>query len=293
MSGEDRSDDVRSGSDAESLDRPGPRTAIWPLPCVESPRWDGVTMIFSGLMAYVPHGSEKLTVLLPDARHGSEHMPAHRAAFAHVRIDNRGVLHCNPIAKVLEDESLELQVGDGAHTGSSINLDRTHLAEMQRASATDDPDHGHVNRACVDQLHNCIAALHIEARRLGEDVHTEYPKGSRTGHFDDGEPHYAVELTDELRLVMRVPRAPMTLFGERRKTGRTWRVTIAEPTDRAACLMLMNLVLDDPESLPREVDHHFDRYYDLLRGVPPRRRLPHFVELGGYVPKCAKAVMEP
>jgi hypothetical protein len=273
------------------------------LPCTNEETSAGrVTLVFSGLAAFVPDGRKALTVLFPDVRRKTAHVPVHRPALAHLRVDAADRLVCDPIVKVLEQEVLMLRSGGPGRPGAEIAFDASHLAEMQKASGTKDARHGRMHKDCVRELRRCLAALQLDAKRLGVDVRTVYPKGSADAFFGEGEP-YQAQLTDELRLVMALPGDPLVLEG-RRSGELAWQIVVSEPGDKAAYLLVLNLPIDDPNPSGHAVDHHFDRYYDLLQSSPPKRRLPQYEgshvrggararPRGGHVPKCAMAVLSP
>ena len=259
------------------------------LPTRPADAWNHVVIAFAGLTAFVPEGLQKLTVLLPDARGGSTHAPPHGAAIALARIDENGAL-CDLTTKVLDNEVLTLQSGDTELGKGTIVLDDSYLAAMQQASGTSEPNNGRVREGCMSKLEGCVAAVGLEARFLGVDVRTVYAKDAVYAHFGDGAP-YELHLTDDVRLVMPVPRQPLVLTGRACRKD-PWRMTLSEPRDRAACLLVMNLPLQGPDPAPPPVDHHFAAYYELLREKPDPLRFPHYPVEGGHVPKCAMAVMQ-
>lgn len=270
------------------------------LPCTNEETSAGkVTLVFSGLAAFVPDGRKALTVLFPDVRRKTAHVPVHRPALAHLRLDAADRLACDPIVKVLEHEVLTLRSGGHGSQGAEIAFDASHLVEMQKASGTKDLRHGRMHKDSVRELRRCLAALQIDAARLGVDVRTVYPKGFAAAFFAEGEPYQRL-LTDELRLVMPLPGEPLVLEG-RREAELAWQIVVSEPGDKAAYLLVLNLPIDNPNPDGHVVDHHFDRYYDLLQSSPPKRRLPQYEDphvhgvrpRGGYVPKCAMAVLSP
>lgn len=258
-----------------------------------------VTIVFTGLCAFVTYEDKRLTVLLPDAREGSARVPPHSAVLGHTRIDGDGALAALPTGMVLEDNALRIegQPGDGTET---ITFGDDALAEMDQApGAIGLVGFGRVAEDVMTTGRSTVARVVIDAAALGVDVSRDETPVAAPSRFRSltGQRgvSYRPALVGEVRLQLPIPDWPLYLVGSHQAGGDLWKMLLSEPGDLSAVLTVSNVPVGDPmtgHATEHAIDHHFVRYYELCADRPPIIRVPHFDhrKMGGGLPRCAMAL---
>lgn len=268
--------------------------------------WGKLTLVITGLCAFVPEGTERLTILLLDAHEDeNQHDPRHSAAVALLRFDKSGGLFAYPTVKALEGEALSIEAYDP--TAGKIVLDDRYLVNMTGATgANSDNPYDVIHPDTLAGNRKVLARLVLEAATLGGTLTTEFPHCPVTYVFPN---KYTVKVVDEIRLTMPLPANGACLRVNPLKKNQMqprWSTPIALAGDGAAVLVLSNIPIHEPFSSGIGMkDHHFTRYYPMARksgkkvvpetgeGYGPLCPPDKVTGKGGAVPRCAMALFKP